>query len=518
MCAVVGAVVSAGLSLGPATAAPATTAPVDCWDSVRSDLDGGGPDLVVGLPSYDLPGKPNAGAIVLHSNVGTAGSTEPSAPTTRTLITADDLTGLSSQAGARFGASATIWNDGGDCADVLVGAPGQAVGGVNGAGRVYRVAGSTTGLHDVVDVLDEESVDGAGGAQAGAGFGESVAVEDGSMIAIGAPRRNVGTAVNAGHVVRLDYRVSTTPEVLVVRQGDGANAPERGDRFGEVLDMYGTAEGAVLLVGTPREDINGRTDAGAVALQPPAGQLSLVGQDSPGAAGAAESGDRFGAALDSYSTFDVDHPVIKVAIGVPGEDIGSTPGTGAVAFAEIDLFVPGQDPVSPLAGTSRTITQATPGVTGADETGDAFGSAVVVGELGQERLGLAVGAPGEDLGSVAGAGRVTFLLIDPVTAAPTGPHPGAWDQGSPGVPGVAERGDAFGSALSGVQLTTIQDDEDVVWALLLATAPGEDVGSVADAGAATVGGGPGHVAVSLVSPNAQSGAGRGMAPLRMLIG
>ena len=70
-----------------------------------ADVDGGGPDVAIGMPSYDLPGKPDAGAIVVFSNVGAAGQANPKAPTARTLYTADNFIGLSSQAGARFGAS-----------------------------------------------------------------------------------------------------------------------------------------------------------------------------------------------------------------------------------------------------------------------------------------------------------------------------------------------------------------------------------------------------------------------------
>ncbi|CAN5196013.1 hypothetical protein BH09ACT10_BH09ACT10_07760 [soil metagenome] len=516
--AVVGTLLGSAFALNT----PANAAPVACWDSVRTDLDGGGPDVVVGLPSYDLPGKPDAGAIVLYSNVASEGSSEPSKATKRTLITADDLDGLASQSGARFGAAVTIWNEGGDpddCGNVLIGAPGQTVGGKTGAGQVYLVAGSATGLNDVVSVLDEDSIIGAGGAQGGAAFGASIAVEDASMVAIGAPKRNIGAVKNAGHVIRLDYRLSATPDVLVVQQGAGSGVPETEDRFGEVLDTYGTGEGPVLLIGIPREDIGKKTDAGAVGMQPPIGPLTMVNQDSPGAAGAAERGDRFGAAIDSYSTFDVDHPVIKVAVGVPGEDVGSASNVGAVAFAEIDLFVEGQDAVSPLTGTSRTLTQATRGVAGSNESGDAFGSSVVVGELGAERLRLAAGAPGENVGKVVDAGLVTLVTIDPVTAKPTGgSQPGSWGQNSPGVNGKAERGDAFGSSLSGVQLTTVQEDDDVVWAILLATAPGENSGSVSDSGTATLGGGPGHTSVPLSPPVVQKHAGRGMAAFRMLLG
>ena len=59
-----------------------------------ADVDGGGPDVAIGMPSYDLPGKPDAGAIVVFSNVAAAGNANPKAPTARRLYTADNFSGL----------------------------------------------------------------------------------------------------------------------------------------------------------------------------------------------------------------------------------------------------------------------------------------------------------------------------------------------------------------------------------------------------------------------------------------
>ncbi len=58
------------------------------------------------------------------------------------------------------------------------------------------------------------------------------------------------------------------PIVSVVQQGGaGAGSPESGDRFGEVLDVFGSGEGPILMVGVPHEDVGNRADAGAVALK-----------------------------------------------------------------------------------------------------------------------------------------------------------------------------------------------------------------------------------------------------------
>lgn len=73
----------------------------------------------------------------------------------------------------------------------------------------------------------------------------------------------------------------------------------------------------MIAIGVPGRDL-----AGAVGSMPLNGPLSMVSQDSPGAIGAAEAGDRYGAALDSYCTFIVDHPTCIVTVGVPGEDLG----------------------------------------------------------------------------------------------------------------------------------------------------------------------------------------------------
>ena len=163
--------VVAAVALGTALAlssAPASAAVPPCWEEVITDFDGGGPDVVVGLPSYDLPGKPDAGAIAVFSNVGVTGENNPKAPSARTLLTADDFDGLTSQAGARFGSSVVVWLDSGsfddtdDCADLLVGAPGQTVDDKVGAGQVYRLAGEPGGLTGVLDVYDEANLDGTG--------------------------------------------------------------------------------------------------------------------------------------------------------------------------------------------------------------------------------------------------------------------------------------------------------------------------------------------------------------------
>jgi hypothetical protein len=488
---------------------------------VPTDLDGGGPDVVVGMPSYDLPGKADAGAVVIFSNVAAQGEADPKAPTGRRLLTADDFTGAASQAGARFGATVAAvshpYDDPNRCADLLIGAPGLTVAGKAAAGQVYRVRGNSGGPTRVTEVWNEAVLPGAGPVQAGANFGAGLAALSSATIAIGAPGRDIGSATDAGRVVRLDYLLDPEPEVAFVQQGgDGAGVPETGDRFGEVLDLMSTFAGTLVFVGVPGEDVGSESDAGAVALHPLQGELSIVTQDSAGAGGAAEAGDRYGGALDTYDTFVTDHPVAMVAIGVPGEDLPGAANAGMVSFAAVDLQAEDDPPVAPIEGRGPTLSQDSDGVPGAVEAGDRFGSSVLAGEFGSDagRLHLVVGSPREDLGSAADAGMITMTTMERSGVPASGPRYDAWTQDSPGVTGEVEPGDRFGAALSSIQLTTLEDDFDVIWSVVLATVPREDRGSTVDAGMAHLGVPPGARSVGLLPPVVQTGAGPEMAPMR----
>lgn len=111
-------------------------------------------------------------------------------------------------------------------------------------------------------------------------------------------------------------------------------------------------------------------------------------------------------------------------------------------------------PRTPLAGsvywfratgarTFRTtrITQNSPGVPGNAEYTDHFGTTVAL------RAGrLAVGIPGESIGSTGDRGQVQRFRLSEATGTYT--SLGILDQNTPGIPGVAESGDRFGSSLA----------------------------------------------------------------------
>ena len=501
---------------------PGVAAAAPCWDDVPTDLDGGGPDVVFGLPSYDLPGKPNAGAIVVFSNLAAKGAADPKSPSARTLLTADDFDGLESQAGARFGAAVSAWHDiadgddADDCSDLLVGAPGQNVLGQTGAGQVYWLGGSESGLGSLKAVYDE-TMAGAGGPEPGDGFGSTIAANSWSTVAIGVPGRDVNELEDAGRVIRLNWTaVDTDPYLAVVEQDlDGDRNAEAGDRFGEVLDLLATGDGDLLVVGIPHEDVGAKVDAGAVELFSTTGDAaSMVTQSSAGAGGAAEAGDRYGASVAHWWTF-VNGPTARLAVGVPGEDIGSTVDAGMVSFATWTMPPTPEEPMPALEGMAETQHQNSPASQGPSRGATVMAPACWPASSARTTVASTSSSVPPTRASARRGPPVRLSQTEFETdASPsTGRNGLSWTQNSPGVAGNGETGDRFAARLSSVELTTPEDDTDLVWPVVLLTVPGEDVEGVVDAGMAYIGYAPGKVSVPLNLPR-QAGAGIGMVPMQ----
>src|SRR5207247_2231200 len=92
-----------------------------------------------------------------------------------------------------------------------------------------------------------------------------------------------------------------------------------------------------------------------------------------------------------------------LAVGAPGEDVGSAAHAGVVHV----VYGSG----SGLTGAGhQTWTQDDVGGSEFAQAGNKFGSAVTAGDFnGDGYADLAVGAPGEDVGSVSRAGVVDIL-------------------------------------------------------------------------------------------------------------
>lgn len=127
-----------------------------------------------------------------------------------------------------------------------------------------------------------------------------------------------------------------------------------------------------------------------------------------------------------------------VAIGDPGETVGSVSHAGAVNV----LY----GSAGGVATTGNQFwNQGSPNVPDTAETGDAFGFAVAAGDFNADGFGdLAVGVPDEDLGGHADAGMVQVLV-----GSQRGLTVGPWFwESSPGMPTNAAAGDGFGWAVA----------------------------------------------------------------------
>ncbi|MFF8556799.1 FG-GAP and VCBS repeat-containing protein [Streptomyces sp. NPDC015501] len=116
----------------------------------------------------------------------------------------------------------------------------------------------------------------------------------------------------------------------------------------------------------------------------------------------------------------------------------------------------------------KWITQATTGVPGADEAGDAMGASAAVGDLDGDGYGeVVVGLPGEDVGTAKDAGGV--LVFKGRASGITGADAKVIGQSTANVPGADESGDAFGGEVHVVA------GAKGVPATLAVGAPGENV-------------------------------------------
>lgn len=148
--------------------------------------------------------------------------------------------------------------------------------------------------------------------------------------------------------------------------------------------------------------------------------------------------------------------------------LGQTPDADHLG-GQVAVFKGAATNVSADAGGSYLVNQETPSVPGAGEAGDAFGASVAAGDINKDgKADLVIGAPTEDVGTVADAGA-TFFVLGSATGL-TGVGSQAITQNTAGVPGGAEKGDKLGT-----QVTLLDNNKDG-FADLTAGAPAENAG------------------------------------------
>ncbi len=247
-------------------------------------------------------------------------------------------------------------------------------------------------------------------------------------------------------------------------------------------------------VGVPLEDLGSSTspitDAGAVDVVYGSSQgLTATGAQfirqvlTRAGASPPEAGDQFGSAL-AAGDFNGDG-FADLAVGAPFEDVGSVVDAG-----EVDLYLGSASGLGTVPAQTVTQDSTIGGIAIADasETGDLLGAALTWGDFNFDgKADLAVGAPGESaltlvgfiLVNRTGAGAVNVLYGSSTGLTGTGNQFFTQDSGN--VPDSVEVGDHFGAALTAGKIDCCDASSDLVVGV-----PGEDVGTINDAGAVNI--------------------------------
>ncbi|GAA2096897.1 FG-GAP repeat protein [Actinomadura alba] len=431
------ALVAAALTLGSVIPIyGAVPASADGCEGGWNDFNGDGfTDIAIGDPAATVNGKAQAGAVRLIYGHGVA---------PQTFTQGMGMVGETAETGDGFGTNVQLGDiDWDQCVDLIVGVPSEDVGTAKDAGVVHVVHGSPAGLGKgkAPSVWKQGGSGFAGGAEAGDRFGAAISYGKDRVgyphLLIGVPgedlssKKDAGMAYSRHHYGRASDGRTVLGTFALTQDTAGVDgAAESGDQFGASV-------AGISVIGAPGEAIGSKSAAGVVHVfrsMGPTLDEYVVSQDLSTVSGAAESGDRFGASLSVTQPDWGPDLSDRLAIGVPGEDLGAAKDAGMVHGLSL-----GRTSAKEVLAVSQDST----GVDDKTESGDMFGQTVHAANVGQgsDKLIVAVGVTGED----SGAGVVQVF---PMSGAP-GSADVLLRQGQDGITsGTPEAGDHFGAAFT----------------------------------------------------------------------
>ncbi|MFI9756516.1 hypothetical protein ACIHFB_01105 [Streptomyces sp. NPDC051963] len=427
----IGATITASTS--PATAAPT---PIT-HDDFNSD---GYRDLVVSAPGGTVSGKKGAGYVAVLYGSATGLSTSRRATFSMSTPGVEGL----AQTGDRFGqatATADVDRDGYD--DLVVGAPGKDIGSAVDAGSATVLFGSATGLHATDSRWLREITPVAGNR-----FGMALAAGwfkvDDSAVAIISKSTLWAFSFEVmfyGRVMTSDYSALSLYVPEGFRPASLTMGDYNKDRADDLVILGTGSYGEAGLYGRAVYVSGGRGGW--------ADHYEISGGGAVGASGDVNK--------DGYTDLVVGSPTERDSAGNPS-------GAGVI---QVQFGGPG-GPGSPTGGSNKQFwTQNSPGVPGVNRVGDRFGGAVTVGDIDGDGYGdVAIGAPGNDMGTALDAGTVWVMRGSPTGLTTNGIR--TLSQSPRAVPGTPEKADQFGGALR------LIDADRNLRASLIASAPGED--------------------------------------------